>query len=235
MPPLGISTIEGKSIKLAIGFLATLGALLLFTPSAMADVDCGDFSTQAEAQKYLTPGDPNRLDADGDGTACDSLPCPCSSGSGGGGGGGGGGDGGADRPKALKFKARVTHIVDGDTIDVRRYSNHKHYRIRLLGIDTPEVYGGTECGGPEASRLMKKIARGKVIVKTDVKQPKRDRYNRLLAYVSHGGDLGHNILAHGRAKVLVVGDRFSRYSSYKRAERKAHRKNRGTWGECRHF
>lgn len=204
--------------------------MLFFVAPASADVDCGDFSTQAEAQKYLTPGDPNGLDADDDGTACDSLPCPCSSGS-----GSGGGNPKPDRPKTLMFAARVTHIVDGDTIDVKSYGNHKKYRIRLLGIDTPEVYGGTECGGPEASRLMKKIAKGRVAVKTDPKQPKRDRYNRLLGYVSHGGDLGHNMLAHGRAKVLAVGDRFIKYSSYKSSERKAKRKNRGTWGECRHF
>jgi micrococcal nuclease len=38
------------------------------------DVDCPDFSTSAEAQVYLLPGDPHRLDADNDGQACDSLP-----------------------------------------------------------------------------------------------------------------------------------------------------------------
>jgi micrococcal nuclease len=38
------------------------------------DVDCGDFATRAEAQAYLLPGDPHRLDADGDGQACDRLP-----------------------------------------------------------------------------------------------------------------------------------------------------------------
>ena len=217
-------------MKLAIALLMALAAMLFISEPAMADVDCGDFSTQAEAQKYLTPGDPNRLDADSDGTACDSLPCPCSSSNGGGGGGEK-----PDRPKVLRFPARVTHIVDGDTIDVRSYRNHKRYRIRLIGIDTPEVYGGTECGGPEASRLMKRIAKGRVAVKTDPSQPMRDRYNRLLAYVSHGSDLGHQMLSHGRAKVLVVGDRFSKYRSYKKSERKARRKNRGTWGECRHF
>jgi len=42
------------------------------------DYDCADFSTQAEAQEYLTPGDPHRLDGDGDGVACEVLPCPCS-------------------------------------------------------------------------------------------------------------------------------------------------------------
>lgn len=43
------------------------------------DYDCADFSTQAEAQEYLTPGDPHRLDGDNDGIACELLPCPCSS------------------------------------------------------------------------------------------------------------------------------------------------------------
>jgi hypothetical protein len=50
-----------------------------------SDYDCADFATQEEAQEYLEPGDPYRLDADDDGIACEDLP------SGGGGGGGGGG------------------------------------------------------------------------------------------------------------------------------------------------
>ena len=38
------------------------------------DYNCSDFQTQAEAQKYLLAGDPYRLDANHDGSACDSLP-----------------------------------------------------------------------------------------------------------------------------------------------------------------
>jgi endonuclease YncB( thermonuclease family) len=41
------------------------------------DRDCGDFSTQAEAQAFFEarqPGDPHRLDGDGNGRACESLP-----------------------------------------------------------------------------------------------------------------------------------------------------------------
>jgi hypothetical protein len=65
-------------------------ALLACAPSAAsaADLDCPDFSNQAEAQEYLLPGDPHRLDGDNDGIACESLPCPCSYGDDGGGGGG---------------------------------------------------------------------------------------------------------------------------------------------------
>lgn len=47
--------------------------------SAGRDYDCDDFSTQNEAQrffeKYGGPAkDPHRLDADHDGSACESLP-----------------------------------------------------------------------------------------------------------------------------------------------------------------
>jgi len=45
--------------------------------SGAADRDCGDFSTQAEAQRFMDshgPGDPHGLDRDGDGEACETLP-----------------------------------------------------------------------------------------------------------------------------------------------------------------
>lgn len=41
------------------------------------DRDCSDFDTQAEAQRFYgrnKPGDPHRLDGNGDGEACESLP-----------------------------------------------------------------------------------------------------------------------------------------------------------------
>ena len=41
------------------------------------DRDCGDFRTQSQAQRFFEaagPGDPHRLDGDGDGVACESLP-----------------------------------------------------------------------------------------------------------------------------------------------------------------
>jgi hypothetical protein len=41
------------------------------------DYDCGDFSTHAEAQDFFEnagAGDPHRLDRDGDGSACETLP-----------------------------------------------------------------------------------------------------------------------------------------------------------------
>lgn len=47
-----------------------------FPTCVSSNYNCGDFGTQAEAQRILDeyPGDPHRLDSDGDGEACESLP-----------------------------------------------------------------------------------------------------------------------------------------------------------------
>jgi Excalibur calcium-binding domain len=57
-----------------------VGAVADPTPAQAVDYDCSNFATQAEAQGYLLPGDPYRLDGDDDGVACEDLPCPCSTG-----------------------------------------------------------------------------------------------------------------------------------------------------------
>ncbi len=45
-------------------------------PASTGDLDCADFATQEEAQAVLdaNPSDPNALDGEGDGIACESLP-----------------------------------------------------------------------------------------------------------------------------------------------------------------
>jgi hypothetical protein len=45
-------------------------------PASAADLDCSDFATQADAQAALIaqPSDPNGLDTDDDGSACETLP-----------------------------------------------------------------------------------------------------------------------------------------------------------------
>jgi hypothetical protein len=66
-----------------LGLLVGVAAIALAagTPSRASahDLNCSDFSTQAEAEEDLAGGDPDRLDGDNDGIACEELPCPCSS------------------------------------------------------------------------------------------------------------------------------------------------------------
>jgi LPXTG-motif cell wall-anchored protein len=61
--------------------LLILGALFVAAPAGLAQADdqnCSDFASQAEAQDHLRadPSDPDGLDGDNDGIACESLPPP---------------------------------------------------------------------------------------------------------------------------------------------------------------
>ena len=47
---------------------------------------------------------------------------------------------------------RIDHVADGDTVDLTNGA-----KIRLVQIDTPEVYFGVECYGPQASAVTKRL------------------------------------------------------------------------------
>lgn len=59
-----------------------IAALYLPATASAADKDCANFKTQRAAQFFfLRHGgprqDPDRLDGDNDGVACEDNPCPC--------------------------------------------------------------------------------------------------------------------------------------------------------------
>ena len=65
-----------RTDTLAIGLLAVLSASTLAASAQGGDMNCSDFSTWREAQDFFEqagPGDPHRLDRDGDGIACEGL------------------------------------------------------------------------------------------------------------------------------------------------------------------
>ncbi|GAA5156720.1 hypothetical protein GCM10023340_45340 [Nocardioides marinquilinus] len=232
-------------VALAVASLAaappTSSALSAPGTSARAgDMDCGDFATQAAAQRfYVRHGgprsDPHNLDADGDGIACESNPCPCSTAT------GPGPDPTPDPAPSTSVKverARVVKVVDGDTVDVRMKRGGKRHRVRILGIDTPEVYGGRECWGPEASSAAKRLlpVGTPVVLRSDRTQDLRDRYGRLLRYVEKARtstDVGKFQVRHGNARVYVHGDRaFRKVGVYRTAQGLARRAGLGLWGGC---
>ena len=47
---------------------------------------------------------------------------------------------------------RIDHVADGDTVDLTNGA-----RVRLVQIDTPEVYFGVECYGRQASAITKRL------------------------------------------------------------------------------
>lgn len=240
--------------------LCAAGALAALPSPAAAthggDVNCSHFATQAAAQSHLVahPGDPDGLDGDDDGVACESLPCPC----------------GATTapppapsptpvppphdpvppppppappappPAAQTATARVVRVIDGDTLKVR-LTTGQTANVRLIGIDTPETRKpGTpvECGGPQATARMKQLALSRgagrsVVLTSDLTQDVTDRFGRLLAYVSGGGvDFGRAMIASGWAKTYVYERDFARVTTYRGAQASARAARRGVWKAC---
>src|SRR3954453_17659785 len=104
-------------VAAVLGMLAPLLITFASSPASAGtggDVDCADFATQAQAQRFFEnhnpSADPYYLDADNDGIACEDNPCPCSTG---GGGGGGPQPGPPSRPPVRHDNARVVAWLDG--------------------------------------------------------------------------------------------------------------------------
>jgi micrococcal nuclease len=74
----------------------------------------------------------------------------------------------------------IDHVADGDTVTLRNGQ-----RVRLVQIDTPEVYFGAECYGPQASATTKRLlAPGtRVRLLAEPATDRCDQYGRLLRYV----------------------------------------------------
>lgn len=137
--------------------------------------------------------------------------------------------------------ARVTDVLDGDTLDVV-LENGRSERVRLIGVDTPETSGGTpQPYGPEAGAFTEKSLRGRQVwLETDVEE--RDRYNRLLAYVwlsvpetRGGADIrtkmfNARLLAGGYAQVLTVPPNVRYADLFVRLQKEAREAKRGLWG-----
>lgn len=128
--------------------------------------------------------------------------------------------------------ATVSRVVDGDTIETETGE-----RVRVLGIDTPEVYGGKECWGPEASQWAEGLLEGEVVtLKGDPSQDEVDRYDRLLRYIILPDGRNYSVVAAelGHAEAYVYNDNpVAEHSAIAAAEQRALENDLGMWGRCK--
>lgn len=125
--------------------------------------------------------------------------------------------------------ARVTKVTDGDTLRLGGLGP-----VRLIGIDTPEVYGGVECFGREASEFAKRLLPLGTRVRYRVGVDARDPYGRLLAYVwlPDGRMLNRVMVAQGYAQPLAIPPNVEFADAFRKAARAARRTARGLWRAC---
>jgi micrococcal nuclease len=122
----------------------------------------------------------------------------------------------------------VRRVIDGDTLVLAGGE-----RVRLIGIDTPELArdGRSAEPGAEAARdFLRDAVEGREVT-LGFDREERDQYGRHLAYVYHDGRLiNEEIIRHGHSRARTsyrfhpaMKDRF------RRAEREAREAGKGMW------
>lgn len=124
----------------------------------------------------------------------------------------------------------VTRVIDGDTIEIEG-----GYRVRYIGIDTPESVNPNtpiECFAVEASKKNQELVGDKYVrLEKDVSET--DRYGRLLRYVWVGDIFVNDYLVRqGYANSSTYPPNVKYQDQFKQAENEARSALRGLWSNC---
>ncbi len=88
----------------------------------------------------------------------------------------------------------VTHVSDGDTVWVQPMHAGEVQKVRVLGIDAPEL---CQSWGPQSREALRAVLQGQTV---EVLGRHRDTYGRLLAQLSRQGhDVGAWMVGQGHA------------------------------------
>lgn len=127
--------------------------------------------------------------------------------------------------------ARVTNVVDGDTVDISPAVDGID-RVRFIGVDTPET---RECPGgqpfsQEAKTFTTTELQGQEVgLEFDVERT--DQYDRLLAYVYEDGEMfNEDLLEGGYAQVATFPPNTRYVERFEAAQERARAAGIGIWG-----
>jgi micrococcal nuclease len=137
------------------------------------------------------------------------------------------------QPNPVPVYFPVAKVVDGDTIDV--LIDGQKARIRLIGLDTPEVVDPrkpVQCFGREASQRMRELVLGKKArLERDPTQANRDKYGRLLRYVylPDGTNVAERMIREGYGHECTYQLPYRYQKQFREAERYARDHQLGLW------
>jgi len=129
----------------------------------------------------------------------------------------------------------VTHVVDGDTLDIDVPDQVKpHTRIRLWGVDAPELaHGGQPVMhfGPEAAAFARDTLEGKRVHVVLSPKRTRGRYGRLLAYVflERGGRMFNEMLLENGYAYADLRFKHHYFDQFEATDKRARRSGVGLW------
>lgn len=133
--------------------------------------------------------------------------------------------------------AEVTHVHDGDTLFIQpegTTARADELKVRLVGIDTPEVQPVIECFGAESRDALRELLpEGSTVWFTYDVEP-FDQYDRALLYVwdADGTFINLELIEQGYAEAVRIGDNDRYWPELISAEERAFTNELGRWGEC---
>lgn len=137
-------------------------------------------------------------------------------------------------------RVTVERVIDGDTIDVVPQGGGDSFRVRLIGVDTPEVshrdatQDTPDCYGKEAFAFSELLRNRTVWLTFD--QGMLDNNGRTLAYVWIGageGDLWQRqLVRRGLATTLTIAPNDHFAAMFEADELAAQSANVGLWADC---
>lgn len=139
--------------------------------------------------------------------------------------------------------ATIDRVVDGDTLVVRitgrtdgpgagEAAVGRTYRVRLIGIDTPESVDPrrpVECFGREAGSALSALVGDRTVrLVKDVEET--DRYDRLLRYVYMDAEMVNaRLVANGYAHAYTFPPNIRHSKLFVQLQREAREGDRGLW------
>jgi len=127
-----------------------------------------------------------------------------------------------DHAIARSFSAKVTHIVDGDTIEIRW--KNKIRRVRIWGIDTPEW---DQPFSTKSKKMTRKLLAGKYV---NVFPIEFDKYGRLVARINvNHTSVSRKLVESGLAWVHIYYCKEPVCNQWKKLQKKARKEHKGLW------
>ena len=134
----------------------------------------------------------------------------------------------------------VEHVHDGDTLFLRTdqpnalVATTDAVKVRLLGIDTPEVGDSAECFGDQAAEQLRALLPDGSRTWVTADQDPTDRYGRSLFYLwtGDGRFVNYELVAGGAAESLMIPPNDAHYPLLRTAEDAATTAGAGQWGAC---
>lgn len=129
----------------------------------------------------------------------------------------------------------VVTVVDGDTIDITTDAGTA--RVRLIGIDTPEIGRDGdpgECYAEESRDFLDGLVYGHIVeLRSDPSQADTDRYGRLLRHVLIDGQSAAVLsLEAGMGYEYTYEVYYAGYREHRDAEQAAADTAAGLWSAC---